>query len=1311
MLDFLIITEREGKRGVTEVVPDYQVRKSSDLMIKGHGFYAIYNKDSGFWSTDEDDAIQLIDSQVDEYAREQREKHPDRVYKVLHLRTASTRLIQKFHTYCEEDMQDHYILLDQKFRFLDDKVKKSDHLTKRLPYNLVEGPTPGYDRIMSVLYSPSELHKIEWMTGAALVGATRDRLHKSLYYYGSGGTGKSTAINIQKLIFGGEGEDDPRFWIAFSAKKLGAGSEFAASVFKDGPLVAIDSESDLSRIEDNAALNSIISHDEIVVNEKFRSLYPARFGCFLIMASNKPVKITDARSGLIRRIIDVTPTGNTLKRSEYDRLMDQVKFEVGAIAKRCIDVYEADPNYYDDYIPYSMITASNDFYNFVADNYIVLSQEGGISSRAAYEEYKKWCDATNSFQNKKTVFDEELKAYYDKFEERHTNADGTRTRSWYSEFKKDKIEGLEEDPKPRLDEPGPVQLYTLTFDSEKSALDELLKDCPAQYASTTEKPLKPWNSVSTTLSQINTRKLHYVRGPRNLIFIDFDIPDENGNKSFERNLEAASKFPPTYAELSKSGKGIHLYYIYEGDVDKLAYLYDDHIEIKVTTGLSSIRRKLTKCNSLAVAIIGAAGLPLKGEKPVVKGNVIKTAASLQRFIVNCLHKKYEPHATKPSVEFIYSKLEEAYASGMVYDVTNMREAIRNFAMDSTHNADYCLRLVNRMKFKSKDEAPQTDADERTIVIFDVEIFPNLFLLCWKPLGPENKTIVWFNPSPEQVKSIFKYRLVGFNNRRYDNHILWAAGVCEFTPMQLYLLSQRIISGDKEAFFRDAYNLSYTDIYDFSALKQSLKRFEIDLKIDHKELGMKWDEPVPEDRWDEVAEYCVNDVVSTEAVWFARQGDFAARKILAALAGGTVNDTTNTLTTRIIFGDDKNPQSQFNYRSMGDTSTLDLNPPDDEYTLFDRHGRAVFKGYTYSAGVSTYRGEEVGEGGYVYSEPGMYGHVALLDIASMHPHSIIAEQLFGPKYTQRFQDLVNARIAIKHLDFEHAATMLDGALAPFLSEELAKDLAQALKIAINSVYGLTAAKFPNAFRDPRNSDNIVAKRGALFMVNLKHEVQKRGFKVAHIKTDSIKIPDATPEIISFVMEYGEQYGYHFEHEATYDRMCLVNDAVYIAKYDNGEWTATGTQFQVPYVFKQLFSREPIEFEDLCETKSVTSAIYLDFNEDKPDGEHNYIFVGKVGKFSPVKDGCGGGLLMRQGKDEGSYAAVTGTKGYRWKESEVLKTLGLEDQVNTKYYENLLVDAIADISIYGDYAWFISDDPYVGPEFVDGHPVYPDAVQIN
>ena len=270
-------------------------------------------------------------------------------------------------------------------------------------------------------------------------------------------------------------------------------------------------------------------------------------------------------------------------------------------------------------------------------------------------------------------------------------------------------------------------------------------------------------------------------------------------------------------------------------------------------------------------------------------------------------------------------------------------------------------------------------------------------------------------------------------------------------------------------------------------------------------------------------------------------------------------------------------------------------------------------------------------------------------------------------------------------------MFNGKLDKYLNDpSKAKSLANALKIAINAVYGLTSASFDNKCRDPRNIDNIVAKRGALFMINLKHEVQDRGYTVAHIKTDSIKIPNATQEIIDFVMDYGKQYGYIFEHEATYSKMCLVNDAVYIAQYKDGphagQWTATGTQFQVPYVFKSLFSHEEIQFEDMCETKSVTTSLYLDMNEMLSEGDHNYIFVGKVGSFCPIKPGCGGGILLRE--KDGKYYAATGTKGYRWLESEVVKNLGKQNDIDRRYYDSLADDAKASISEFGDYDWFVS-----------------------
>ena len=529
---------------------------------------------------------------------------------------------------------------------------------------------------------------------------------------------------------------------------------------------------------------------------------------------------------------------------------------------------------------------------------------------------------------------------------------------------------------------------------------------------------------------------------------------------------------------------------------------------------------------------------------MVNTKVVQSEKGLRVQIKRNLNKEIHP-ATKPSIDFIHKILTDAYESGMTYDVTDMRNAVLAFAANSTNQADYCIKLVNKMPFKSAENAPSAPNDEADLVFYDVEVFPNLFLVNWKFAG--SKTVVrMINPTPQEIEGLMKFRLVGFNCRRYDNHILYAR-LMGYTNEQLYNLSQKIISSEKKTksnncFFGEAYNVSYTDVYDFCSKKQSLKKWEIELGIHHQELGLPWDQPVPESMWQKVAEYCDNDVIATEAVFNARKADFIAREILADVAGMTVNDTTNTLTARIIFGSNKRPQDAFRYRDMGDVSQIDElpftmgEPEYDQYTAFDKKGRPIFPGYKFENGKSTYRGEEVGEGGYVYAGPGMDSNIALLDIASMHPSSIIAEELFGPEYTKRFQEIRDARVAIKHKEFDKARKMLNGALAKYLTDESAADaLAQALKIAINSVYGLTSAGFENPFRDNRNKDNIVAKRGALFMVNLKHEVQKRGFTVAHIKTDSIKIPDATPEIIQFVMEYGKMYGYIFEHEATYDEL--------------------------------------------------------------------------------------------------------------------------------------------------------------------------------
>lgn len=1312
MLDFLKIATRSKKQGVIDIFPKFIIKTSDDLMIRGGDFYAIWVEDRNMWSTDEQDAIQLIDRELTRYYKEHKEKFSECQVNVLYMWDSGSGMIDAWHKYCQKQMRDSFVMLDEKLIFANTETGKKDYASKKLSYPLERGDISAYDKLISTLYTKEERHKLEWAIGSIISGDSK-KIQKFMVLYGAAGTGKSTILNIVQQLFDG-------YYSVFDAKALGSGSsQFALEAFRKNPLVAIQHDGDLSKIEDNTRLNSLVSHELMSVSEKFKSAYENRFKCFLFMGTNRPVKITDAKSGLLRRLIDVSPSGNKLDPKEYKRVVKQVNFELGAIAYHCHEVYLSNPGAYDDYIPMSMMSASNDFYNFMLDAYYVFKKEDGTTLKAAWEMYKAYCEeAKVGYPFSQRNFKEELKNYFDDFVERFVADDGTRVRSYYTGFKHEKFEDQKDEPK---DDPVDKNHKYIEFDRRDSIFDKVRADCLAQYASSKETPSKKWEKVTATLSSLDTSKLHYVKVPENHIVIDFDIKDDSGNKSFEKNLEEASKWPPTYAELSKSGAGIHLHYIYTGDASKLSRVYDNDIEIKVFTGNSSLRRRLTKCNNLPIATISS-GLPLKGEGKLVNFESINSEKGLRTLIKRNLNKDIHP-GTKPSIDFIYKILEDAYASDLSYDVSDMYNAVLAFAVNSTHQADYCIKLVNKMQFKSKEPSIDIPNADANLVFYDVEVFPNLFLVNWKIEGEGKPVVRMINPSPSEIEALMKFRLVGFNCRRYDNHILYGR-LIGYDNDQLYKLSQKIISGSREAFFGEAYNVSYTDVFDFCSKKQSLKKWEIELGIHHQELGLPWDEPVPEERWVEVAEYCDNDVIATEAVFNARKSDWLARQILADVAGLTVNDTTNSLTTRIIFGSNRKPQDQFNYRDMGDTS-VEHHPITitesgtifamfgDEYTVFDADDRPIFPGYKFEGGKSTYRGEEVGEGGYVYAEPGMYGNVALLDIASMHPSSIVAEELFGKEYTKRFKDILDARIAIKHKDFDTARKMLNGALAKYLDDEnAAADLAQALKIAINSVYGLTSAKFDNPFRDIRNKDNIVAKRGALFMINLKHEVQKRGFVVAHVKTDSIKIPDATPEIIQFVMDYGEQYGYTFEHEATYDRMCLVNDAVYIAKYKDGkhagEWTATGTQFAVPYVFKKLFTGEPIEFDDMCETKAVSSALYLDRNEGMPEGEHNYIFIGKVGNFCPIKPGCNGGELMREGKDkEGNvkYYSATGAKGYRWLESELVKTLGKEDDIDRTYYDKLVDDAIETISKYGDFEWFASDDPYVGPEYDgEGRPIY-------
>lgn len=1260
-MDFIDIKEDVSRNGFIRLSPYLVFSEHKDIIVKGGEMAAFWSGDK--WVKNGMEMVRQIDRFIDEHQRKIVDKYPNGgcpVITPLYLRESwnktYTKLLADIKAIPSNDVQ-----LDSKIIFKSTKTVREDYVIKRLSYDPKDGQTPGFDELYGTLYSEDELDKIMWSIGSVLTNNSRYH-SKFLYLYGAKGTGKGTVLKLMKLLF--EEYQEP-----IDLNILTSGQPFATGQIKDA-LVLIDDDSDMSKIVNDTILLKLTSHEPIGINKKHMAVYDYIFQGMLITASNQAFKVRNIDSGITRRGLVVRPTETIIPRTTYEKHWKSVRKEIPKIAMKCINRFnELGVNYYDNYIDVGIVEETNTFHRFVLDNLHEFKEVITLNYAAGL--YKDWLeDEGYSTTGYKKQCKLELARYYDHYHELGVidPSTGVKVKRAFSGFQRDKFEQS-------------VPVNTDIYEHEEESWLEF-KDCAsfmeifesdsfAQYAGPSGFPAKKWDDVATTLKEIVTSELHYTKLKPNHMVVDFDIKNDNGEKDLALNVSRAEKFPKTYAEVSKSGQGVHLHYLYEGDVTQLAPIYDHDIEVKVYSGNSSLRRLHTLNNGLEISTMPEGYLPYKKETNMYTDidKLISDEKELRTMIEKNLRKEIH-NATKPSIDFIAKLIKEAEDNNVKYDIRDMRQSVVNFAMRSQNQASNCLAIVAKMNFDTLNEelvdTPVTDSHivpDEQLVFFDIEVMPNVNCVVYKHFGKPEKHVL-INPGPAELSYLLKQPLVGFNNRGYDNHILWAMRM-GYSPSEVYAVSKRIIENDPNAKYMQAYGLSYTDIYCYSTKKQSLKKWEVELGIDHDELEFDWDTPLPEEYWDRMVEYCGNDVDATEEVFKATYGDYTGRCILAELTGLTPNDKTTKLTAALIFGkDNKNPQKDFVYTDLS----------------------TIFPGYKYEYDfelkrcVSRYEYGEVeiedsfthpensidpSEGGYIYAEPGAYENVGLFDVESMHPSSLILMNYFGP-YTQNYAELKQVRIHIKHGDLESARKMFNGRLEPYLRDvKMAKDLSYALKIAINIVYGMTSAKFDNPFKHPKNVDNIVAKRGALFMVDLQKAIQAKGYTVAHVKTDSVKVADTDEDIKAFVFEFGKKYGYVFEHEATYEKLVLISKTDYVA-YDDEGWHITGATFQHPYVTKKCLTHEDINPSDLPIVKSVKDAkIYI--------GEEH------VGKVANVYASIEGGEMTRRTND-GKIGAVSGTKDSLWK--LVGTGVNMKD-ADLNFYETMARNAFAKaLEVIGD-----------------------------
>ena len=187
-MDFYKIVVKENKDGTLQIRPDWKVGRSKDLMTRGGSFYAVWDESKGLWSTDIYDVQRLVDTDLLQYSNELEAKN-GLTYKVSTLESNSTRLWDEFQRFLRNSGSSSHNL-DEKLTFENTEVKKTDYVSRRLPYSLGPGRYNAWDTIVGTLYNEEERAKIEWSIGAVVSGDSKN-IQKFLVFYGPPGSQQS----------------------------------------------------------------------------------------------------------------------------------------------------------------------------------------------------------------------------------------------------------------------------------------------------------------------------------------------------------------------------------------------------------------------------------------------------------------------------------------------------------------------------------------------------------------------------------------------------------------------------------------------------------------------------------------------------------------------------------------------------------------------------------------------------------------------------------------------------------------------------------------------------------------------------------------------------------------------------------------------------------------------------------------------------------------------------------------------------------------------------------------------------------------
>lgn len=422
--------------------------------------------------------------------------------------------------------------------------------------------------------------------------------------------------------------------------------------------------------------------------------------------------------------------------------------------------------------------------------------------------------------------------------------------------------------------------------------------------------------------------------------------------------------------------------------------------------------------------------------------------------------------------------------------------------------------------------------EENLLFYDIEIFAFDALVVFK--DKDKNTIAAYH-NDFKTPMLGSYRgsisqlicgktLVGYNNYWYDDHILTMM-LHNWTPRQLKQLNDQIINGDGSPHGVHPLIYSLDCFQQIDVARPSLKKIEgnMGLSIYESSINFNINRQLTPSELNETIDYCSYDIDTTIEVYKMREKSYFVPKdsIIRMLPRDQQTKATRWNTTTISANVIKKKQHKEYWKTIrlfpdgSDHEERFIGIPNEVIRMWHENQTGTAGAPVTTKTRKTYTHRAFGCD-IEFSLGGLHGvnsdgvkrfeNVKLLDVASLYPNIINYLNALGTETTASYKRIVERRLAVKHTH---------------------EQLQQALKLVINSCYGLMKNKYSILFN--ANAALSVCIFGQIALYDLCERLAPT-CRLININTDGVAFTTSSNDYKRVWKEWENDYSFELEEDS-------------------------------------------------------------------------------------------------------------------------------------------------------------------------------------